>query len=609
MLNLTSNKTIRQKKLLKKLVAIFVILILLFSLSGCAAKSYPVFYFQGKNMFYVGENGESWQVTDDFFKQEKAYAYDYSSADFDQARYITITPDGKGIFYVSVDNEGKNTDTISYRPFLQSDKAATEIDTDIFFFKLNENCNIATYLKSRQEKKLYSHNLTEKTHVADGVEAFFVSPDGKKIAFLNDENQLYLKELGKENQVLCENVQKLISFDGKQVSYITDGRYLTTTLNKSEKEIDKNVCDVLKVYPSGEAYYIKDNTQIVNMSDFVDDKYLESDKGLVKPTAPEFPQKKDYKPEAAYRLALEEYYTKQVEYQQKLEEYYKKETRDGYRSLMNGKTVTIEQYSLYYYDGKKSVLLTDDMDDDSIMEKGEFSENKAIAFVRVFTNPTKKVELSEAKSFYDIQKAAENAHIKASKNMVAIKGDASVLEQSKALKVVFDQTGKELYFSAKTETEQTDLYKVSLGKKVKKVETYDTNIFDYYLEMAGDSIVYRKNVVKYTGDLYIDKVKVDAGIKVNSVNCSKELKLCTYCVENADDTTTLKLWENGKVTTLAENCHSNEIMPNGSIIYIKNFDVSTQQGELYLYKGGKETRLSDSVASIVPLYSAEKFRD
>lgn len=173
-----------------------------------------------------------------------------------------LSKDGKKLFYFD-----KESGSLYYRDVTNPKKDAEKISSDVYTgaFELNEKANLVTYLKNYDSEKgygdLYQHNLKEGNKVKGDVRNFWTSEDGKKILYIDDGNNLFLKNGKKDAEKIKGEIDYVyyVSGDLSTIFYAADGTLFVKNGNKEGQKIDSDVSRVFTIYESGEAFYLKEN--------------------------------------------------------------------------------------------------------------------------------------------------------------------------------------------------------------------------------------------------------------------------------------------------------------------------------------------------------------
>ena len=149
-----------------------------------------------------------------------------------------------------------------------------------------------------------------------------------------------------------------------------------------------------------------------------------------------------------------------------------------------------------------------------------------------------------------------------------------------------------------------DLYKVTFdGSALGTPEEYDLDVSTYSLSLydSGD-LIYYKNVKGNEGDLYLNGQEVDYSIYSYQYMEDSGRLLYLSDWNSEDQYGTLRLYEDGEASTIAEDVHDMELTLNDAILYLSDFSSNHQVGTLYLYSGSEPVKLDDDVTAIVFTY-------
>jgi len=181
------------------------------------------------------------------------------TSDFVSSSHV-LSKDGKTLFFY--DKEAK---ALYYRDVTNPKKEAEKISSDVNSFEINEKANVVTYLKNYDNEKgvgdLYQHNLKEGNKIKGDVRNFWTSEDGKKILYVDDGNNLYLKNGKKDAEKIKGEISNIyfVSGDLSTIYYAADGTLYCKKGNKDATKIDSDVTGIQRIYETGEVLYTKEN--------------------------------------------------------------------------------------------------------------------------------------------------------------------------------------------------------------------------------------------------------------------------------------------------------------------------------------------------------------
>ena len=247
-------------------------------------------------------------------------------------------------------------------------------------------------------------------------------------------------------------------------------------------------------------------------------------------------------------------------------------------------TKTNDDYTatLYYYNGKESEKIEEDIPNGNISLVATYSDGPGMVF---------GVRESESSSKM--------------KYVVVIKNNVKELDQDDVSYATFDKSGKTMYYLADMDNkgENGTLYKVTLsGNKVSKIEQYDDDVYEGAYLTEDGHLFYFKDVNSREGELFCDKKQVDSDVYVNFIDYEKATKQFLYYVDysNKQDQGTLKIAKvGGKAKQISDDVYDCVLLPNGTVLYLKEFSTKSYVGTLYVFKGSKSTLMDDDVTALI----------
>ncbi|MCR4600012.1 MAG: zinc-ribbon domain-containing protein [Acetatifactor sp.] len=230
---------------------------------------------------------------------------------------------------------------------------------------------------------------------------------------------------------------------------------------------------------------------------------------------------------------------------------------------------------LYYFDGKES---------------SKVLENFGSTYGSTTKNPMLIVSAKESED--DLMP----------KYYLVVKKDANEMDYEKVGSVRFQSEGKFVYFIAdmNNDGDEGDLYKASIsGTKLGKADKVDSDVSTRLLSLnSDDKIYYAKDVKNGTGDLYVNKKKLDSDVYVGRVSYSKKTKQFFYLTDYSNGKGTLKVGKS-KGKKVMDDVSRFVVLPDGKVLFLYDYSTKYYKGELYLYKGGKPVKLDDEVSDIL----------
>jgi hypothetical protein len=554
-------------------------------LLGSSGKSHLLYLKDDEiNMTALNKIGP-FELTDGLFDDDDAYSrYFYSE--------IRFSDDGNYMFYPENITEYDEFDLfyLSLKADNAKRSSAEKIDSGISSYAISQDGTRVFYLKNN---KLYFYNLKEKIKLDSDVSEFYISGDGMKLVYLTDENDLYARDMKTDGAEKIDSDAQIeyVTEDLEKIYYLKNNNLYLKQTGSEKAKIDNGIGGVIRVFESGELYYFTSTTQSVPLSDYVTDD-MTSDAVM---TEPDYD---DYMGEDSYGYSTfdsDAYYAD-------WNAYYEKQERDSLRDALRSNTYTVTKRSLYYYDGASSVKVADDFYTD--MTTGY--DKAMLVYSKYDSTEVPTFKLSEITSYYDVQNALDMALNTGGSICLAIGGKETALELESAEYFRFNKAGTSLYYLENTSGDAYDLYaRVISGDTAGKPELYDEDIYySYYIFYDSDAVVYFKDVdtANYSGDLYIDKNKVDTDVYCyNMWGLPNEKTSLLYMVDydETDLIGTLKKYDGIKTVKIADDVRDYVTDDKGTIAYITNYDTDDSVGDAYLYTGSRPKLIDEEVSYLL----------
>ena len=138
---------------------------------------------------------------------------------------------------------------------------AERIDTDIRGgYRVSEDGRNIFYIKG-DAKTLYTHNLKDKTKIAGDVTEFIIDKTGSKLYYTDINKSLYFKAKNAATAEKVDSDSEVVgaSPDLSTIYYTKDQTLYRRKQGDMKVKITSGVSNVLRVYDSGEIYYVKES--------------------------------------------------------------------------------------------------------------------------------------------------------------------------------------------------------------------------------------------------------------------------------------------------------------------------------------------------------------
>lgn len=613
-------------------VAVLILVISLFSGGGGKGENNYALYLKDGEIFFTDlkKDSEAWQLTSRLVDTDDVDDEDLADAGYQLGLYTYMSEDGKYIFFpdkIGDDDDGFN---LYYREVAKPDAEAVKIDSDVQSYTVNASATLVTYLKG-EEGNLYQYKIGEdsKDKIASEVGGFAVSDDGKKIGYINSENSIYLKYADKEKEKIARDVSTLehVTEDFTTVYYIKDGSLYKQVEGADKVKIASDIYDVIKIYDSGEIYYLTSEAEEISLMDYVTDDMKDADASITEPSYPNYPSSPsrpswwNYDTDAEYDAAYAAYEDAyeawqaecdrmETEYYAAREAYYAKLSRDELREDLEEETLEQSSYSLCFYNGTEEVVITDAFVDGYYYYSSyTYASNvPVIAYEAYNQSNLEKVKLSEVESIYDIENMVVAALFSSSERYIAVKGTATVVEQEKeATNFRINSAGTEVYYIDDIPNKQNygELYRISTANGVVgKAEVYDSDVYTGYCYFVNETdLKYFKDYKDGKGELYINKNKIDYDVEIYNVEVHSDLGKVFYFTDWNDEKAygTLKVYDGKESVKIADDVLSFSVTPDGRVLYLYDYSLNYYKGELHEWSNGETRKIDDDVVCVLPI--------
>lgn len=259
-------------------IAVIAVLIIAISLFSDVGKSNDnvVLYIKEQEIFVsdLKKGSKAWQLTSRLIGEESPISSIYEDVEYasDVLRASTcVSEDGKYIFFPDkIGDADYDGSKLYYREVDKPEGEAIKIDSEVQRYNVNTDATHVSYLKG-EEENLYQYKIDEdsKYKIASGVKDYWVSDDGNKICYLNNDSSLYLKYTDKDTEKIAREVSSVeyLNDEITTIYYIKNDSLYKQVEGEDRIKIAPDVHSVLKIYDSGEIYYLKSEPEELLLMD------------------------------------------------------------------------------------------------------------------------------------------------------------------------------------------------------------------------------------------------------------------------------------------------------------------------------------------------------
>ena len=249
-------------------IAVIAVLIIAISLFSDVGKSNDnvVLYIKEQEIFVsdLKKGSKAWQLTSRLIGEESPISSRYEDVEYasDVLSVSTcVSEDGKYIFFPDkIGDADCDGSKLYYREVDKPEGEAIKIDSEVRDYTFNTAATLVSYLKG-EEENLYQYKIDEgsKCKIASGVIDYWVSDDGSKTCYLSDDDSLYLKYTDKDKEIIARKVSSVeyLNDEITTIYYIKNDSLYKQVEGEDRIKIAPDVHSVLKIYDSGEIYYLK----------------------------------------------------------------------------------------------------------------------------------------------------------------------------------------------------------------------------------------------------------------------------------------------------------------------------------------------------------------
>ncbi len=621
-------KKIKVNKKLLLIAGVAVIVVALVVLLICllpggnksSSENYDPLYIKDGELYYTDFSMEEpIELTSRLAQDLEDYQFSYMGYRF--SNFTSLNEKGDRLFFpdkVDISAEGA---PLFYIDLDKKDAEAVKVDSDITAYSINPAGTKIVYLKG-EDGNLYISDLEEKEKIASDVVEFATTEDLKKICYQKEDN-LYLWQEGEDGVKLASDITYIAytNEDMSVVGYIKDENLYMHTVDTDEKvKVDSDIYTTLRIYETGEMYYVKENVTEKAMIDYVDDDMAAADAATAEPVYPEYPEypswwdydtnEEYYAAVDAYDVAWEEYLVKEEEYYAAYEAYYEVMWRNELRTYLQDATMEMTDYELYYYNGTESVKVCENIAD-AFNYGGSYDMPLIYVYISEETN-VPKVQLSEIEYYDEVYYQVQDAMASGGTPYLVSGAKITPVDAEPVDTIRINADGTEIYFRAEvSEKDEGDLYKA----KIKDGEVADKELIDsdvsFRVQIVNDNdVVYFKdlNEEKYTGDLYLNGEEIEYDVYYYSIAGQDGAILYYGDWDEEDDCGTLYRYEKGEAEKIGDEIYNYTFNADGDILFLNDYSEKRYTGTLYLYKKGEAVKIDEDILCLVDIYdSAVKY--
>lgn len=523
----------------------------------------------------------------------------------------------------------RSLDDIEAEPF--------KVDSNVNRYILSSDGKFITYLKeSGNYYAIYEYSFEEQEKTKLGFtldQNFNIAVNGSK-SYIDENGNLYLKHEGKDAVKLDSNVDSIINqayvpdtID--TVYYMKNNAVYSASSCEDKVKLVSNIDDpssILKIYDSGCMYFVRQN-EGQTLLDYVDDGYADSDASFTPADEPVRPRSYDYDTYEEYGIALDIYEEEYEAYRLSLEQDKEIEARYELREELT--EMSTDSYSLYYFNGEKETVLSENADKTACSVCETTPE---IAYVTYTSKAIEKRNIGDIDDVYLFQDAIYKALHSSPEIYLAIGDSSCSLGENAQVSsnVAVSDDGSAVYYLSS----DGDLYFASIkGEKLQKAQLYASDVGIIRAFMSdGDPLYFNfsnaDTLDPNSGNMYIAKEKIaenvytlsfsyadsisDNMLSINN-NTNSVIYFSDHLLHAGSGCGTLNIYSDGKIQKIADEAYSNIFThesgytqtPGGAVIYFSDWDDDSWIGQLCIWRDGKNSVIADNVQYFCSIYDPD----
>ncbi len=590
----------KKAKIIAGVAVAAILLFIVFTMKPFEPKQLSsLLYIKDNELYFTFlSNVDPFQVTDALLPNSA----DYVVPDIDDwlelnscYKIFLFNEDGNIMFYPDKADD-EEFSTYYYRK-LEADNTnpppAVKIDSNILAgrdFQISKDGSKVFYIKGH-DGRLYFNNLKEKEKIDNDVYSFAIDDNGDCIIYITEDGTIYEKDIkGKAEkekidsdstiEKICDNLNKML--------YRKNGSLYLKEKGKDKVKIASDVDFSVSMTNTGEYYYIKSRDFNIKLSDFVEDDLALSDEDISEPI------KEDYQTQQLVEGWYSDYYKTVTDwdaYYDAQDRYREKIMRDQLRQMLRNTEKTIENRVLYYNDGKKETLISE-----NVLYAVEMNiNNPVLVYTKYNITDINKVKLSEISSEYDVDYLIDYALDESSEVYFALKEVEINTDQTNAETFKTNYSGTSVYyiedFTVDGGCGNLMEIKISNGKISNPVKI-DDEVNGYKFINKSDSFVYFKDVKGPIGDMYMNGKRLATDVYIPNIYCFEDSDTLIFCDDFSHDgesgSAKLMMFKDGKMKKIADDVSSFVAEDENNIAYITNYSAKRGIGDLMLYNGSEK---------------------
>lgn len=474
------------------------------------------------------------------------------------------------------------------------------IDDMVISYNISNDGSAVGYIRVDDNKLgLYAFDGTNKYTVREEVGItdyyFQLSDDGRSICFAEETDDgsfdfCMVSTDGTNKKVIAEDITDFAVLADNELVYTRtaeSGNLEIYTYKNNKQTLVADEVVGVSFFENNEGFiFIEEGTSQINIWDIVVDDMAEVDSKMEAPLFADY----GHENQDAYMEASNAYAEKQM--------------RDRLREQIEENPYTKIGYNLYRYDNDGTKFITDNVINTAVF--GKNGECIVVDEVSVAQDGYKVLlsEISDLDMLPNIYARYENAgetYVITNNVKAPIETDDVDIQSSK-----YDEASGKLLFA-----KSVDSYSGAYNPVVVEMKKGEVSKYSYIED--------RVNFADFCGNGNVAYVSVGGYLLTTDNNENGEAEALdegvSYMVADKDDgsvyyinnmsaedyTGNFKVLKNGDVSLIDTGVTYADVIENGKVVYIKNYDEYAGLGDLYIYDGGKAVLLAEGITCVMDI--------
>lgn len=450
--------------------------------------------------------------------------------------------------------------------------------------------------------ELHMKSQSGDTVIDENVTNFKVNRHGDEIVYETNESKIVKIDANNKKIMIANNASLLEASKDLSIIYYNQNNYLyKKKYDEKAVKIASNICEIIKLYDSGEMYYT--TNPYISITPSPDD---EISKGVSENLFKAVPVRTTNMDDNSNgEFSVEENDIDRNDIINKASESIALNPDD----LKSGR-----RFKLYYYDNKTSKLVNENYTELISTDKDE-----PIIYYKSFIGDNIKEEVHSTED-------GSNESVKY--NVVSDDKEIFICNKDKNMKLKDDQgeanfdysDGIYYYMTAPySDGARGDLSYCEFSDGSFTIKKYATHVSGY--KLFNNHVAYITDVQGSTGDLYVDHKKIDSDVSIastvirsynnemdsimgteSSTDLNKHSNTLMYIKydKNSNHKISLILWKKGKTEKIDDNIVDLKVYKDGQIVYLTNKGDDSWSFDQYVYKGkGKKELIDKGITEFV----------